>query len=64
MHQATERLLHEVRACTLCRAQLPLGPKPVFQFHPRAQILIAGANAFQIRGTLLNWNLKGLSEND
>jgi len=32
--------------------------------HAAAQILIAGANAFQIRGTLLNWNLKGLSEND
>ncbi len=42
MHEATERLLREVRACTLCRAQLPLGPKPVFQFHPRARILIAG----------------------
>jgi uracil-DNA glycosylase len=42
MHEATERLLREVRACTLCRAQLPLGPRPVFQFHPQAQILIAG----------------------
>ena len=42
MHQATARLLREVRACTLCRAQLPLGPRPVFQFHPQARILIAG----------------------
>ena len=39
---ATERLLREVRACTLCQGQLPLGPQPVFQFHPQAQILIAG----------------------
>ena len=32
--------------------------------HGAAQILIAGANTFQKRGTLLNWNLKSLSEND
>jgi uracil-DNA glycosylase len=42
MHEATERLLREVRACTLCRAHLPLGPRPVFQFDPQARILIAG----------------------
>jgi len=29
-----------------------------------AQILIAGANTLEKRGTLLNWNLKSLSEND
>ncbi len=40
--EATERLLREVRACTLCQAQLPLGPRPVLQYHPRARILIAG----------------------
>jgi hypothetical protein len=32
--------------------------------HAVAQILIAGTNAFQIRGTLLGWNSKSLSEND
>jgi uracil-DNA glycosylase len=42
MHEATGRLLREVRACTLCRAHLPLGPRPVFQFDPQARILIAG----------------------
>jgi uracil-DNA glycosylase len=35
-------LLGEVRRCTLCAAQLPLGPRPVLQLHPRARILIAG----------------------
>ena len=35
-------LLAEVRACNLCEAHLPLGPRPVLQFHPRAGILIAG----------------------
>ena len=34
-------LLIEVRACTLCSAHLPLGPRPVFQLHPAARILIA-----------------------
>ena len=34
-------LLQQVRACRLCAAQLPHGPRPVLQFHPRARILIA-----------------------
>jgi uracil-DNA glycosylase len=36
------RLLEEVRACRLCAAHLPLGPRPVLQLHPRATLLIAG----------------------
>ncbi|MCA9757879.1 MAG: uracil-DNA glycosylase family protein [Candidatus Eisenbacteria bacterium] len=35
-------LLAEVRACTICAAHLPHGPRPVFQLHPKARILIAG----------------------
>lgn len=35
-------LLAEVRACTLCKNELPLGPRPVLQLHPNARILIAG----------------------
>lgn len=35
-------LLADVRACTLCEAHLPLGPRPVLQVHPKARILIAG----------------------
>ncbi len=35
-------LLTEVRACTLCKAELPLGPRPVLQLHPDARVLIAG----------------------
>jgi uracil-DNA glycosylase len=34
-------LLAEVRACTLCAAHLPHGPRPVLQIHPQARILIA-----------------------
>jgi uracil-DNA glycosylase len=35
-------LLANVRACTLCAAHLPLGPRPVVQMHSSARILIAG----------------------
>ncbi len=34
-------LLAQVRACTLCKDHLPLGPRPVFQLDPEALILIA-----------------------
>ncbi|MGE3348752.1 MAG: uracil-DNA glycosylase family protein [Ramlibacter sp.] len=34
--------LAEVRACTLCAAHLPLGPRPVLQLHPAARLLVAG----------------------
>ena len=35
-------LLADVRACTICKAHLPLGPRPVLQLHPKARVLIAG----------------------
>ena len=35
-------LLKEVRACTICAAHLPLGPRPVLQVDARARILING----------------------
>ena len=37
-----ESLLTDVRACTLCARHLPLGPRPIVQLQPSAQILIAG----------------------
>lgn len=40
--KSASRLLNEVRACTLCAAKLPFGPRPVLQVHARATILIAG----------------------
>jgi len=39
---ALPALLADVRACTLCAAHLPLGPRPVLQVHASARILIAG----------------------
>jgi len=37
-----DKLTAEVRACTVCAAQLPSGPRPVLQVHPAARILVAG----------------------
>ena len=37
-----DALLARVRACQICAAQLPLGPRPVLQAHADARILIAG----------------------
>lgn len=39
---AFERLLREVRACTICAEDLPHGVRPVLQLHPKARILVAG----------------------
>jgi uracil-DNA glycosylase len=39
---ALSSLLAEVRACRLCEAHLPLGPRPVLQADARARILIVG----------------------
>ncbi|WP_418318978.1 uracil-DNA glycosylase family protein [Piscinibacter sakaiensis] len=38
---AFDSLLAEVRACSLCQASLPAGPRPVLQASPGARILIA-----------------------
>ena len=37
-----DALLAQVRACTLCAAHLPLGPRPLLQAHAGARLLIAG----------------------
>lgn len=42
MDSAFTSLVEEVRKCRVCADHLPLGPRPVFQIHPEARILIAG----------------------
>ena len=37
-----DELLKEIRACRICEAELPHGPRPVLQASPSAVILIAG----------------------
>jgi len=39
--QDTQALLARVRQCDLCAGHLPLGPRPVLQYHPDARILVA-----------------------
>jgi uracil-DNA glycosylase len=42
MAPALAPLLAEVRACTLCAAHLPLGPRPVLRARASARLLIVG----------------------
>lgn len=37
-----EAALAEVRACRVCAAALPLGPRPIVQLHPAARVLLIG----------------------
>lgn len=37
-----DRLLADVRACRVCEAHLPLGPRPVLRASPTARLLIVG----------------------
>lgn len=50
-------LLADVRACNLCAAHLPLGPRPVVQVDPAAKILIAAqAPGKRVHATGLPFN--------
>ncbi len=37
-----ERLMQDIRACDVCQAHLPLGPRPTVQASPEARLLIIG----------------------
>jgi len=50
-------LLAEVRACRLCEAHLPLGPRPVLRVAETARILIVGqAPGTRVHDTGIPWN--------
>jgi uracil-DNA glycosylase len=52
-----ERLSNEARACRICEAHLPLGPRPVFRVSPTAGILIVGqAPGRLVHETAIPWN--------
>ena len=42
IHHPLRDLAQEIRACTLCSAYLPLGPRPIIQVSNSAKILIVG----------------------
>ncbi|HQR23767.1 MAG TPA: uracil-DNA glycosylase family protein [Steroidobacteraceae bacterium] len=51
------RLLEEVRACRVCEAHLPLGPKPVLRADVHARVLIVGqAPGTRVHATGIPWN--------
>lgn len=51
------QLLREVRACRVCEAHLPLGPKPVLRAHRNARILIVGqAPGTRVHASGVPWN--------
>jgi uracil-DNA glycosylase len=52
-----DRLVAEVRACTLCAPHLPLGPRPVFRGRPSARLLIISqAPGTRAHETALSFN--------
>ena len=52
-----ERLLAAIRACAICAAHLPLGPRPVLAAAPGARLLIAGqAPGTRVHATGVPWN--------
>ena len=52
-----QKLLADIRSCTVCAAELPLGPRPVVQFSSQARILIIGqAPGTRVHNTGIPWN--------
>lgn len=52
-----ESLLQEIRACRICEAELPLGPRPVIRAHGEARILVVGqAPGTRVHETGIPWN--------
>lgn len=52
-----DALLAEIRACRLCEAKLPLGPRPVLQAHADARILVVGqAPGARVHASGIPWD--------
>ena len=52
-----DRVCAEARACTVCAAELPLGPRPVFRVSRTARLLIVGqAPGTRVHETGIPWN--------
>lgn len=55
--ESFEGLLARVRACRLCEAHLPLGPRPILRADPAARLLIVGqAPGTRVHETGIPWN--------
>ena len=54
---AFDRLLAEVRACTVCAPHLPLGPRPILRGRPSSRLLIISqAPGIRVHETGLSFN--------
>lgn len=54
---ALDALLAEARACRLCEAHLPLGPRPVLRAQAGARLMIVGqAPGTKVHATGIPWN--------
>ena len=52
-----KRVLRDVRACRICEAELPLGPRPVVQLASTARLLIVGqAPGSKVHRSGIPWN--------
>lgn len=52
-----EDLLQNIRQCTICKAHLPLGPRPVVSAHPDAKIVIIGqAPGTKVHASGIPWD--------
>ncbi|MDH3595691.1 MAG: uracil-DNA glycosylase family protein [Rhodospirillales bacterium] len=57
MKDSLEELLGEVRACRVCAAELPLGPRPVLRAGSTARLRIIGqAPGTRVHETGIPWN--------
>jgi uracil-DNA glycosylase len=57
MAESLDDLLARVRACRLCEAHLPLGPRPVLRAQAGARLLIVGqAPGTKVHATGIPWN--------
>ncbi len=55
--ETIDQAVEAARACTLCMAHLPLGPRPVFRASPTARLLIVGqAPGTRVHDTGIPWN--------
>lgn len=55
--RALNRILAEARACRLCAAELPLGPRPVLRAAASARLMIIGqAPGTRVHETGIPWN--------
>jgi len=57
MTQTLDALFRDIRACTHCTADLPMGPRPVVRGEPSARICIVGqAPGIRVHESGIPWN--------